>query len=269
MNDQTRLWQAQLMARLHDPVEKALILMRTTEGHEGGTSAVLRERLGLNDIPSSVRRAVRQADHWASAADRAAFPNHEEQGRYPRWQQVRFHERPVIIHPLTGESFDLKTLADIEPQQARALAEAHLQRLIHGGDLRRTALAFWRFGPEIDTADIKSLWAQLPADTRVPDHSIHDHLDLTVALATVFAADAGGPALLGACCAALHLTWSRTAAGGQCFRQLMKKGLRHCGMPNMLAYRSRNCPDEEGIKTLATKSGRSRQGELKGIAGAL
>jgi len=200
MNEQ-QIWQTRLAARLHDPLEKPLILMRTTEGHEGGTSASLREQLGLNDLSASALGAVRTADRWASAADRAAFPNRNDQGRYPRWQQTRFHEQPVIIHPLTGEFFDLKTLQEIDPAQAKALALDHLRGLIHKGadgqpDLQQTALAFWRFGPEIDADEIKSLWAQLPADTRVPDHSIHDHIDLTVALAGCFAAGAGGPALL-------------------------------------------------------------------------
>ena len=191
------LWQTKLAARLHDPVEKALILMRTVEGHERGTSQVLREQLGLTDLPKEVHKAVKRADHWASAADRAAFPNRNSDGKYPAWQNVRFHEQPVIIHPLTGEEFKLDKLSDVEPEQAKAITLNHFKGLIHDGDLERTALAFWRFGPEIDADEIKSLWAQLPADTRVPDHTIHDHLDLTTALASCFVDDRqGGPALL-------------------------------------------------------------------------
>jgi CRISPR-associated protein Cmr2 len=191
------LWQTKLAARLHDPVEKALILMRTVEGHEGGTSQTLRERLGLTQLPEPVRKSVQRADHWASAADRAAFPNRNADGRYPAWQQVRFDECPVIIHPLTGTEFALDKLTDVEPEAAKALALAHFDGLIHDGDLRKTALAFWRFGPEIDAPQIQSLWALLPADTRVPDHTIFDHLDLTAALAVCFALDPqDGPALL-------------------------------------------------------------------------
>lgn len=197
MNNRTdAMIEARLAARLHDPIEKALILMRTSEGHEGGTSATLRNELGLTSLSAGVREAVRTADHWASAADRAAFPNRNDQGQYPRWQQVRFHEQPVIIHPLTGKSFNLVKLREIEPEAVKAIALDHLRKLIHDDDLSRTALAFWRFGPELQAPELKSLWAQLPADTRVPDHSIHDHLDLTAALAGCFAADAGGPALL-------------------------------------------------------------------------
>lgn len=191
------LWQVKLQARLHDPAEKALILMRTAHGHEGGTSRALQAKLFPQGVPDEVEQAVKRADHWASAADRAAFPKHDDDGRYPRWQQVEFHKNPVIIHPLTGGQIDLQKLSSVEPAQAEALSLDHFRKLIHADDLRRTALAFWRFGPDIDAPDIKSLWSLLPADTRVPDHSIWDHLDLTTAFAGAFALDGnGGPALL-------------------------------------------------------------------------
>lgn len=197
MNNDLPLQQAKLHARLHDPAEKALILMRTRQGHEQGTSRVLQEELFPDGLPDAVKASVRKADHWASAADRAAFPKHEDDGRYPSWQRVDFDQQPVIRHPLTGEQFDLGQLGDIDPAHAQALSTDHLRSLIHQDDLAKTALAFWRFGPEIDAPEIKSLWSLLPADTRVPDHSIWDHLDLTAALATAFACDAeGGPALL-------------------------------------------------------------------------
>lgn len=200
-NNDDNPWRARLAARLHDPLEKALILGRTLEGHERGTAEAMRQHLGLGALPAAVRAAVARADHWASAADRAAFPKRNSDGRYPAWQNVRFHEKPVIIHPLTGDEFALSKLQDVDPAHAKALTQGHLERLIQRDaagtpDLRRTALAFWRFGPEIGDTAIGELWAQLPADTRVPDHSIFDHLDLTSALAGCFAVDEAGPALL-------------------------------------------------------------------------
>ncbi|HLQ86500.1 MAG TPA: type III-B CRISPR-associated protein Cas10/Cmr2, partial [Salinisphaeraceae bacterium] len=65
---------------------------------------------------------------------------------------------------------------------------------------RRAALALWRFGPELhkelDSSQLGELWRLLPADTRVPDHSIWDHLDLTAAFAGAFAADDNGECAL-------------------------------------------------------------------------
>lgn len=196
MNNET-IWLAKLDARLHDPIEKALVLMRTGKSHEAGTSQTLRAEFGLDQADPSIRNAVRKADHWASAMDRAAFPNRNSDGQYPGWQQVRFHEQPVIIHPLTGQSFSLERLSEVDPGELEQQATRHLKRLVVPGDPRRTALAFWRFGSEIDAPDLRNLWALLPADTRVPDHTIFDHLDLCSALSGVFAADpSAGPSLL-------------------------------------------------------------------------
>lgn len=196
-NENNLLWRAKLDARLHDPIEKALVLMRTPgQGHEQGTSRTLRAQFGLDKPDSAIAQAVKQADWWASAMDRAAFPHRNTDGRYPKWQQVRFHDQPVLIHPLTGEAFDLKKI-DIEPEAAQQLATKHSQGLVHEGRAKQTSLAFWRFGPELASKELRNLWRLLPADTRVPDHTIHDHLDLTSALAGAFAADPeGGPALL-------------------------------------------------------------------------
>ena len=42
----TSLWQTKLAARLHDPAEKALVLLRDPAGHENGTSRALTRLLG-------------------------------------------------------------------------------------------------------------------------------------------------------------------------------------------------------------------------------
>ena len=44
------LWHTKLAARLHDPAEKALVLLRDPAGHENGTSRALTRLLGLHAI---------------------------------------------------------------------------------------------------------------------------------------------------------------------------------------------------------------------------
>lgn len=194
--------QARLAARLHDPPEKSLVLMRTRDGHEGGTVRELLGQLFPQGVPREIERACEQADHWASAADRMAFPNAEADRRYPSWQQVRFADEPVLIHPLTGQAHRLNPLSDdVQAAQAQALGtdhlRSHLQHRDDGGlDWQRSALALWRFGPQLK-GELATLWSLLPADSRVPDHTIHDHLDLTAALASCFVDPADdGPALM-------------------------------------------------------------------------
>ncbi|HOU92477.1 MAG TPA: type III-B CRISPR-associated protein Cas10/Cmr2, partial [Polyangiaceae bacterium] len=62
-------------------------------------------------------------------------------------------------------------------------------------DWKRTFLSLWRYAPEAPNPSLGALWRLLPADTRVPDHSIWEHLSLTSAFAGIFATNEE-PALL-------------------------------------------------------------------------
>ncbi len=194
MNNE-RFWQTKLDARLHDPGEKSLILMRTRAGHEGGTVKALREALALHSVDTA---AVKRADWWASAADRPQWPR-------DFGDRVRWTDTPVLIHPISGREINLNEqgrLKETDPEDIAARSLAHFDRLREqcGNDPKRTLLAFWRFGPELseqeDDGKLGALWRQLPADSRVPDHSIWEHLDLTSAFAGAFAGDENGEAAL-------------------------------------------------------------------------
>lgn len=236
------VWQTKLAARLHDPVEKALVLLRDPAGHENGTSRALRRLLGFdqpgadidpdNDealvnvlfkkgLPLPMYRHVQRADWWAAAADRPQFPLQEitvttKSGEQKNlavtdWAQVRWAKHPVLVHPLTGAQFDLGrhgALSDTNVQDIKQRSFDHFSRLVAvlgardetSADWRKLLQAFWRFGPELteeaDNGKLGALWGLLPADTRIPDHSIWDHLDLTSAFAGAFAADPQGEVAL-------------------------------------------------------------------------
>ncbi|WP_297727928.1 type III-B CRISPR-associated protein Cas10/Cmr2 [Limnohabitans sp. Rim8] len=228
----SNVWHTKIAARIHDPAEKALVLMRDPAGHENGTSLALSRLMGLKNyseeddtaelrplnamvfkasLPSGMYKTVQRADWWAAAADRPQWPmvNLEVEKRngdkvtlkVSEGSQVRFSSQPVLIHPLSGEPIDLGQLKETEVSDIKERSYDHhlgiLKALgIHAGeahDMRRTLLALWRFAPEIsetaDNGELGALWHLLPADTRVPDHSIWDHLDLTSAFAGAFAAD--------------------------------------------------------------------------------
>jgi CRISPR-associated protein Cmr2 len=236
------LWQTKLAARIHDPAEKALVLLRDPAGHENGTSAALKRLLGLDQpadnidpdnaealstvlfrkgLPLDIYRKIRRADWWAAAADRPQWPMQEitvttRQGeqktlKVADWAQVRWTQKPVLIHPLTADQYDLGQhggLGDTDFQEIKQKSFEHFSGLLkalgaQGGapeDLRKILLTYWRFGPELvedeDNGKLGALWGLLPADTRIPDHSIWDHLDLTSAFAGAFAADPDGEAAL-------------------------------------------------------------------------
>jgi CRISPR-associated protein Cmr2 len=226
------VWHTKIAARIHDPAEKALVLMRDPAGHENGTSLALSRLMGLKNysetddsddlrtlnalafktsLPLGMYKTVQRADWWAAAADRPQWPMQELEVdkrngdkvtlKVATGSQVRFSSQPVLIHPLTGDQINLGQLKDTEVGDIKERSFAHHLSLfkalgIEGDkphDMRRTLLALWRFAPELneeqDNGTLGALWHQLPADTRVPDHSIWDHLDLTSAFAGAFAAD--------------------------------------------------------------------------------
>jgi CRISPR-associated protein Cmr2 len=237
------IWKTKVAARLHDPAEKALVLLRDPQGHENGTSRALKRLLGFeyignesvdadnddalaktifrNGIPIEMYRHVQRADWWAAAADRPQWPLQEvtlatRQGqektlKVADWAQVHWTKKPVLVHPLTGDQFDLGKhggLSDTEIGDIKQRSFDHsadLLAAVQAGsssqqDWHRILLALWRFGPELredeDNGKLGALWNLLPADTRVPDHSIWDHLDLASAFAGAFAADPEGEAAL-------------------------------------------------------------------------
>lgn len=240
------LWQTKLAARIHDPAEKALVLLRDPAGHEGGTSRALKRLLGLDQpsgdidpdnaevlskvifkkgLPLGIYRHVQRADWWAAAADRPQWPmeeitvttkkGEEKTLKVADWAQVRWSQAPVLIHPLTGVQFDLGKqggLSDTDFHDIKQRSFNHFSTLLtklgakenEAQDFRKTLLTYWRFGPDLsvtgadteDSSKLGNLWEMLPADTRVPDHSIWDHLDLTSAFAGAFAADPNGEAAL-------------------------------------------------------------------------
>jgi CRISPR-associated protein Cmr2 len=238
------LWHTKLAARLHDPAEKAMVLLRDPAGHENGTSRALTRLLGLHEISTdqidpdndealvrtvfkesistSVYRHVQRADWWAAAADRPQWPmeeitvttkkGEEKAFRVAPWAQVRWTNQPVLLHPLTGDTFDLGQrggLADTDFHDIKARSFDHHASLLGALDdqnpgqpldHKKALLTLWRFAPELKEGDdngrLGELWKLLPADTRIPDHSIWDHLDLTSAFAGAFAADPQGEVAL-------------------------------------------------------------------------
>jgi CRISPR-associated protein Cmr2 len=240
--EELQVWQAKLAAWLHDPPEKALILSRTKEGHEGGTVARLYEYcFGSEQLGPRLRAAAHLADTWAAAADRPQWLRPKEDKHFG--QGIRFWSRSgaELVHPLSGDRYHLPDLyVDSAGRIVHAAGEKMqemLQRVGESDDpeaaiavegaepllcpedllnepvpaelgkeegntanlLRRAVLTLWRFGPVSDPKELKlgTVWRLLPADSRVPDHSIWEHLGLASAFAGARAADKdGNPALL-------------------------------------------------------------------------
>jgi len=177
-------WKLKLIALLHDPPGKALQI----GGHEDQAKQLLESVLGAAPDPDRWQRA-KHADQIASAADRVNFPEKHLSGPL----MVNFRQRPVLCHPLAGRQLDLGNLQTAEGGQTQEKAVKEL--CVNSDDDRKRFLRLWRGlthelekqEKEIGLPQIQrlgKLWGLLPADTRMPDHPLMQHLSITAAIAT-------------------------------------------------------------------------------------
>jgi CRISPR-associated protein Cmr2 len=194
MTGATTDWTLKLHAYLHDPFEKPLILFSERHAVRAGDLTAL---LGLASPSSAMWNKITRADHYASAMNRLVVENSQNR------QAVDFMRHPLVVHPLSGETFDLESMGgaltaldeqglDRIVQSAKTTVETVVQDVgqRYGADHQRLFLALWRLMPGrlrqegARNERLGHLWSLLPADSRVPDHSIWDHLASTSAMAT-------------------------------------------------------------------------------------
>jgi len=184
-------WDRKLANYLHDPPDKALRI----PGHEA-RAQILRDLL---HVPSPDETRYRRADWIASGMDRTVLPGYDADES--RSGAVDFLKSPVVTHPTGAEkplaielrddidlagSFsllqntiakDVDELAAEFPGRREILAPARFHYIHH---VLRKRLA------ETDVGSLGGLWYRMPADTRIPDHSIWQHCGLTSALCSCF-----------------------------------------------------------------------------------
>jgi len=168
-------WQDKVKAFLHDPPDKTLIL-GSSIGHENKRDEILR-KLGLK-----YDKRLDTADHIASAMQRLNLP--EDLRKF----HIYFTDpvKPVFKHTLSGAVEDLEEIKNFITTYGyeRALKRFeftldNVKTFLDEKNWKKTYFLLWRFLPEI-----YSLGYFLPADTRIPDHSIWDHLDVTAAISS-------------------------------------------------------------------------------------
>ncbi|MGH7265539.1 MAG: type III-B CRISPR-associated protein Cas10/Cmr2, partial [Candidatus Rokuibacteriota bacterium] len=182
------LAELKIEAMLHDPPGKVPTLWYRS--HERFSEELVEAVLSRAPRHGGV---VGEADRYASACDRKGLP------RDPIDFRVDFLREPRIVHPLSGTAYDLGSLRDQDPESIETVQRDAVDRLVRaaggpGADPERLYWTLWRCleGGLIEDSPVGKLWRYLPADTRVPDHSIWDHMRLAAA----FAGALPDPALL-------------------------------------------------------------------------
>ena len=174
-----KFWQRKIQALLHDPPNKALNI----KDHEAEAQAWA-QKLGIGKLND---KDFKPADWIASAADRLNFPSYRSIGG------ANFRNKPYLTHPLTGKKLNLGggrfLPTQINEDWLRTAMQTSIDQItdVIKNDKQKLFLWLWcNWSSEIQAAEgnqLGALWDLLPADTRIPDHSIWAHQSLTSAIA--------------------------------------------------------------------------------------
>jgi CRISPR-associated protein Cmr2 len=175
-------WTLKIIALLHDPPGKILGLA----GHQrrafelveriiGGEA--FRQRFGKAASELTRRdfeatregELIKEADRIASAIDRAAFPDQT------RLESAEFVRNAQIRHPFSGRTLPLPLTGSAQDSVAQDILDFASGQ----ADPRKKYLALWRTLPLLSADSVTRL---LPPDTRIVDHTLWAHLDVTSGL---------------------------------------------------------------------------------------
>lgn len=195
---ETSRWDEVLMAWLHDPPDKALAVssLRQAPSHESRRGELAKALLGSDEVSQSkIKKVTAAVDVMAAQVERLPMPK----GQHVNVENGRL----TIRHPLAaGDAQQVTEL--LVPEWDQRLFDdqkRELQNVVQGLPGQDDSLAFnrflaiWRLGPDALTDKIHPCFARLPAETRTPDHTIWNHLDVTAAFKAA-QAEGGGAALL-------------------------------------------------------------------------
>ncbi len=166
-------WLHLLRAWMHDPVDKALSI----RDHESRARRYLSVALSGDAIAAGRDENIKSADITASIADRLPMP---VPGRnYER--AVGPEDGPILVyHPVSAQKQKLKEYELDEAAVSEGIASI-VDALPLNPKIR--FLALWRMLPGVLSERFGFDFTRLPADTRVPDHSLIQHADISSGIA--------------------------------------------------------------------------------------
>lgn len=159
-------WEQLLIAWLHDPPDKALDIRTHVARGARYLSAALDRTVESTELKLL-------EDSLAAVVERLPMPTAGSDGeRAVGPERGALH----VIHPLSGVGRDV-AVPGVDADTIIGIVEGIVADL---GSARARYLALWRLLPE-RLAQHHDAFAVMPADTRVPDHSIWNHMDITAA----------------------------------------------------------------------------------------
>jgi CRISPR-associated protein Cmr2 len=187
-------WNNKFLAYLHDPIDKPLEL----RGHEERAKRII-ESFGLQ-VPNNFKNLWTFADGIASGFERGTFPDYSEDKNKNGF--IDFKEQPAVTHPIQGGVLPINK-SHLQQWTSEEVLSGILDIIGRkAGDKGYSSSEIFKNNPEKfavgrflythlclrfklaeeNVAGLGALWHKLPADTRIPDHSIWHHSALVSAL---------------------------------------------------------------------------------------
>lgn len=162
-------WEDLLLTYMHDPFDKALDI----QGHERRAARYASAALGREATRDEIHHLAVLADQRAAVAERLPSPSTGSDGE----RAVGPADGLMLLHPMSGVRHEI-----VKPALDMNVGTATISEISDGlDDMRQRFLAIWRLlpdrlalaGPDLD---------RLPADTRLPDHTLTQHADINAGL---------------------------------------------------------------------------------------
>ena len=157
-----------LLVYLHDPVDKALDI----RGHESRAARYASQARGWDATRREIKQSAQLADAPAAIAERIPMPTAGRNGERAVGPE---DGRIEVRHPVSAQA-DVLTGLTLDENRVAEVIDRIVAKL--PDDPRTRFLALWRLLPE----RLGPALARLPADTRVPDHTLIQHADITSGL---------------------------------------------------------------------------------------
>ncbi|MGD9732062.1 MAG: type III-B CRISPR-associated protein Cas10/Cmr2 [Desulfamplus sp.] len=176
-------WEQKIRHFLHDPIDKALRI----QGHEGRAKQIA-DAFGVS-TPS--KDEVSHYDCAAAGMDRANLPGHSDNTAYKG--SIDFYEFPQITHPISGGSLKFTGAYKSAQETTQQIVEL-INQDTNDTNQRWDKQTYFNYLFFLlrkrviyeNCGNLGFLWDRIPADTRMPDHSIWNHSGMVSALSSCF-----------------------------------------------------------------------------------
>jgi CRISPR-associated protein Cmr2 len=182
-------WEQVLLSYLHDPPDKA----RDIRGHESRAAALARVAFGREVSREALHRDTRTEDQLGSVAERLPMPSagpNAERAVGPEDGLLAFHPLSRSLPAAEERRLNVGFLSEDAPHETMQNIVGRIGTGEGQSAARRLFLALWRSWRD-DLAAQGADWACLPADTRQPDHTIWNHMDIVAGLQPALAGNHG------------------------------------------------------------------------------